>query len=84
MGNREKLLLKAINSPSNLRFEELCKLAEGYGWLLKRQKGTSHRLYENPSLKPEQGRRQNFQSDKGKAKEYQVKQLLEFIDDANT
>ncbi len=82
MTNCEKLLEKARNSPNNLRFAELCKLAECYGWKPKKPKGTSHRLYVNPSLKPEQGRRQNFQPDGKNAKEYQVKQLLESIEDA--
>jgi hypothetical protein len=85
MSNRQKLLEKARNSPNNLRFGELCKLAEYYGWIPKKQKGTSHKLYVNPALKPEQGRRQNFQADGKNAKEYQVRQLLEFIDEtANT
>ncbi len=82
MSKCEKLLEKAKNSPNNLRFEELLKLAECYGWIPKKRGGTSHRLYVNLSLKPEQGRRQNFQPDNGMAKEYQVKQVLEFIDDA--
>ena len=41
MGNRRKLLQKARNSPSNLRFTEICKLAEDYGWVFKTAKRLS-------------------------------------------
>jgi hypothetical protein len=79
MARCEKLLGKAKASPNNLRFDEICKLAECHGWIFKRQRG-SHTLYEHPGLTPEFGRRQNFQSDQGKAKEYQVLQLLSAIE----
>ncbi len=59
-----------------MRFSEICQLAECYGFELARQKG-SHRIYKKP------GRRElmNFQEDAGKAKEYQVKQLLAAIEE---
>ncbi|MGI8543352.1 MAG: type II toxin-antitoxin system HicA family toxin [Aridibacter sp.] len=79
MGNRQKLLKKANNSPSNLRFSEICKLAEDYGWEFKRQKG-SHCQFSNPTIKGETGSYMNFQEGKGGvAKESQVKQLLDAI-----
>jgi hypothetical protein len=82
MARCEKLLLKARNSPGNLRFEELCSLAECYGW--ERVGGSgSHRVYMNPSLGNSVGSMMNFQSAKGKAKPYQVKQLLDAIDGLN-
>lgn len=81
MGNRRKLLEKAKNSPSNLRFTEICKLAEDYGWVFRRQNGTSHRIYGNPALGAKIGNFMNFQEgDGGKAKESQVKQLLNAIE----
>lgn len=79
MNKCQKLLQKARRSPSSLRFDELCRLAECYGWVFVRQNG-SHRLYENVRLTPEEGRFMNFQSDNGKAKPYQVKQLLNAIE----
>ncbi len=79
MDKCQKLLQKARRSPQNLRFDELCRLAECYGWVLIRQSG-SHRLYENVRLAPEDRRMMNFQSDNGKAKPYQVKQLLTAIE----
>ena len=84
MAKCAKLLEKAKNSPNNVRFEELCRLAECYGWEFKSQGGTSHLLGFNPSLAPEQGRRMNFQDCKGKAKPNQVRQLLAAIDTLTT
>lgn len=75
----EKLYNLAKNSPKNLKFKDLCRLAECFGWIFKRQEG-SHRIYENPRLRPDQGRIMNFQDDKGKAKPYQVRQLLKAIE----
>lgn len=80
MSKCDKLLIKATNSPHNLKFEELCKLAECFGWEPKPQDKTSHRLYMHPRLSMEQGRRMNFQNIKGQAKAYQVRQLLTAID----
>ena len=80
MARCEKLLLKAQSSPNNFRFTDLCKLAECFGWKFKRQDRTSHRIYVNERLTPEQGRRMNFQDYKGKAMPYQVKQLLTGIE----
>ncbi len=82
MARCEKLLLKAINSPDNLRFEELCSLAVCFGW--ERVGGTgSHRVYMHPSLGRAVGSMMNFQSRKGKAKPYQVRQLLDMINGLN-
>jgi hypothetical protein len=80
MENREKLLSSAQASPGSLSFDQLCALAESYGFIFKRQRGTSHRIYGHPSLDPSQGGFMNFQSDKGKAKAYQVRQLLKAIE----
>lgn len=81
MSDRDKLLKKARQSPRNMRFGELCKLAECFGWEFKRQNGTSHRIYVHPELQPAHGRRMNFQEGRdGKAKDYQIAQLLDAID----
>lgn len=80
---KTKLLKKAKNTPANLSFNEVCLLAEQFGFVFKRQKG-SHRLYKHPKLEhPEIGKRMNFQPDErdpSKAKKYQINQLLSFID----
>jgi hypothetical protein len=80
MDKCDKLLQKARRSPSNLGFEEVCRLAECFGFVFKRQDGTSHRIYGHPKLSPSMGGFMNFQNDKGKAKAYQVRQLLRAIE----
>jgi len=45
MDKCDKLLEKARRSPNNLRFTELCQLAEFYGFTLQRQHG-SHHIYK--------------------------------------
>ena len=76
MGNRESLLRKAIAAPSSLSFSDLCSLAEAYGFELARTSG-SHRIYKRRGVM----KVMNFQSDGGKAKPYQVKQLLSELRD---
>ncbi len=79
MANCDKLLAKAGRSPHNFAFTDICELAECFGWQLRRQHG-SHLIYENVKLEVGQGRLQNFQNVKGKAKPYQVRQLLKAIE----
>jgi predicted RNA binding protein YcfA (HicA-like mRNA interferase family) len=77
----EKLLQKALNSPTNLSFNELCKLAEYHGFAFARQSG-SHRIY----VHEKNGDLMNFQPDKhdkGKAKIKQIDQLIRYLEDHN-
>ncbi len=72
-----ELLGKARLNPAGLRFADLCRLAECHGWRFARQKG-AHRLYVRLGAQ----RPMNFQvGDKGAAKAYQVRQLLNWIDE---
>ena len=80
MSKPGKLLQRAVNSPKNLKFENLCALAESYGWVFQRQCG-SHRIYLHPSLGNRVGSMMNFQPREGKAKPSQVKQLLDAIEE---
>jgi len=75
MGKHDKLLEKAINSPQNFRFAEAIKLAEGFGFQLARTSG-SHHILKRPGI-PEL---LNFQNIGGKAKAYQIKQMLELVE----
>lgn len=71
---KKRLFVKISKSQTNIKFSNLCDLAEFYGFVFDRQKG-SHRVYrhkKHPGI-------MNFQEVKGKAKPYQVKQLLNFI-----
>ncbi len=79
MGKKEKLLHKAKNSPSNFKFTELCLLAEKFGFKFRNQSG-SHKIYKHE----EYGKMMNFQpnkKDKSKAKQYQIEELIAFIED---
>ncbi len=81
MANCGKLLEKARNSPNNLRYEELLRLAECYGWVFERQDGTSHAIYVNESLSGQPGFMMNFQNRRGQAKPSQIRQLLDAIEE---
>ena len=72
--NPHKLLQKALASPVNLRFEEACALARAFGFHLSRVSG-SHHIFVHPSVRE----LQNLQDVRGKAKAYQVRQLLQLV-----
>ena len=79
MGRIDKLFKKAKNSPENLRFKELCFLAECVGFQFRHQAG-SHKIFKHPII----NKMLNFQPDKSdtsKAKKYQIKKLVEMIED---
>ena len=69
--NTRKLLTKALSSPANLRFEEACALARAFGFHLSRVNG-SHHIFARLGI----AELVNLQEIDGKAKPYQVKQLL--------
>jgi hypothetical protein len=69
--NPSKLPAKAIASPANLRFEEACAVAHAFGFHLSRI-NESHHIFARDNI-PEL---LNLQEVGGKAKPYQVKQLL--------
>jgi hypothetical protein len=73
-----KLLKKALSSPANLRFREACALARSFGFHLSRVRG-SHHIFAR------QGVREllNLQDVGGKAKPYQVRQLLDLVERYN-
>jgi predicted RNA binding protein YcfA (HicA-like mRNA interferase family) len=72
----DKLLERARNNPKEVRFSDAVKLAECYGFSQDRQRG-SHQWFEHPLLRDGL----NLQDRKGMAKEYQVKQLLDAINE---
>jgi hypothetical protein len=61
---------------TNIRFSELLKVCEEF-FGKPRQSGTSHTIFKTPWLGDP---RVNIQNDKGKAKAYQVRQVLLAID----
>ncbi len=79
MSRAMKLYQRLKGSSRNVSFEDLCRLAVYAGFELVRESG-SHRIYRHDSF-PE--KLMNFQSVKGEAKPYQVKQLINFIEEEN-
>ena len=72
MASVDELLSKMKESPRGIRFRDLCKVCEHY-FGKPRISATSHRVYRTPlSGDP----RVNIQNSKGKAKAYQVRQVL--------
>lgn len=65
---KKRLLQKILAGMNNVRFQDLQKLVEAYGFKLDRING-SHHIYEHPDL-PEMV---NFQEIKGQAKPYQIR-----------
>jgi hypothetical protein len=76
MTTSKKTLEAMRRSPRNVRFSDLFKLCEElFG--APRQRGTSHAVFKTPWPGDP---RVNIQEDKGKAKAYQVRQVLLAID----
>ncbi len=72
---KRKLLLKLLSGSKNVRFSEAVAIAEAFGFRLDRVNG-SHHIFVHPEI-PEL---LNLQDLKGKAKPYQVKQLLQLAE----
>lgn len=72
----EDLLEQFRNNPKNVRFSELAWVCEQY-FGKPRQSGSSPMVFKTPW---EGDPRVNIQNEKGKAKAYQVKQVLKAIE----
>ena len=72
---KQKLLHKILSGSSNIRFAEVVACARAFGFELDRVDG-SHHIFIHPSV-PEL---LNLQDVKGKAKPYQIGQLLRLIE----
>lgn len=77
MASVERLLAGMRNNPKGVRFEDALKVAKSY-FGEPRISGSHHIFKTNWQGDP----RVNLQDDNGKAKAYQVKQLLGAIDKA--
>jgi len=72
MAKIDDILVQMKRNPKDVRFTDLCKVCENF-FGEPRKSGSSHRIYKTPW----QGDpRINIQNYKGKAKAYQVKQVL--------
>ena len=72
MAEIEDIITKMKNNPSDVRFSDLSKVCISY-FGRARQKEGSHHVYKTPWKGDP---RINIQNNKGKAKAYQVKQVL--------
>jgi len=76
--DKRKLLKRLLSGSKNIRFSEATVVAEAFAFKLDRISG-SHHIYIHQDV-PEL---LNLQNVKGKAKPYQVKQLLKIIERYN-
>jgi hypothetical protein len=67
-----KILDQMRREPANIRFADLMRVCREY-FGKPRQQGSSHAVFKTPWVGDP---RINIQSDKGKAKPYQVRQVL--------
>jgi hypothetical protein len=72
----DELIAEMKANPVNVRFADACKVADHF-FGEPTQKGTSHRVWKMPWVG---NPRVNMQDEKGKAKVYQVRQLLEAVE----
>ena len=76
MANLEKILEKMRTEPANVSFSDLKKVCTAY-FGKPRQDGSSHDIFKTPWPGDP---RVNIQNAKGKAKPYQVRQVLQAVD----
>lgn len=72
----QKIVESMRQEPANVRFADLVKVCETY-FGKPRQQGTSHAIFKTPWPGDP---RVNIQDAKGRAKPYQVRQVLKAID----
>lgn len=76
MARVEDIVALMRRNPKGIRFADACRVCDHY-FGQPRREGSSHRVYRTPW----QGDpRVNIQNAKGKAKAYQVKQILKAIE----
>jgi predicted RNA binding protein YcfA (HicA-like mRNA interferase family) len=76
--DKRKLLAKAVSGSKNIRFNEIVVLAKAFGFQLDRTSG-SHHIFTHPQV----AELLNLQPVKGKAKPYQIRQLLQLVEQYN-
>jgi predicted RNA binding protein YcfA (HicA-like mRNA interferase family) len=75
MGKKRKLLEKLLSGSRNVSFDDTAACARALGFRLDRVNG-SHHIFVHDGC----GVMLNLQDVKGKAKPYQIKQLLQIIE----
>lgn len=76
MASIDEILSQMRRNPKGIRFNDLARVCEHF-FGMPRQSGSSHKVFKTPW----QGDpRVNIQNSKGKAKPYQVRQVLQAIE----
>lgn len=75
MSNIADIIVAMRRNSKGIHFKDLCKVCDHY-FGKARQSGTSHRIYKTPWIGDP---RVNIQGSKGRAKSYQVQQVLAAI-----
>jgi hypothetical protein len=73
--NKRKLLRKILSSSKNVRFADMMKLAEAFGFRLARIEGSHHIMVHVDVPRP-----LNLQEVGGQAKPYQIRQFLKVVE----
>lgn len=76
----DDILAVMRRNPKDVSYHDLCQVCDFY-FGAARQSGSSHRIYKTPWPGDP---RVNIQNDKGKAKAYQVRQVLKAIERLET
>ncbi|MSQ11519.1 MAG: type II toxin-antitoxin system HicA family toxin [Dehalococcoidia bacterium] len=77
--NRRRLLRRLLTGAlQNVAFNDCIDLVEGFGFQLVRVRG-SHHIFLHPAVP----KLLNLQNEKGKAKPYQIRQLLRLVERYN-
>jgi predicted RNA binding protein YcfA (HicA-like mRNA interferase family) len=76
--NARKTLQKILSGSKNVRFEDVTRLAEGFGFRLARVSG-SHHIFTHTGI-PELV---NLQDVHGQAKPYQIRQFMKLVEKYN-
>jgi hypothetical protein len=74
----QRLLRRIITAPNNVRFEEMVRLVEAFGFRLIRTSG-SHHIFGRTGI----AEQLNLQRVNGRAKPYQIRQFLKIVERYN-
>ncbi len=73
---KRKILAKVLSGSKNIRFDEFVALLEGFGFIFQRTTGSHHIFAHSQIARPFP-----IQNVKGKAKPYQVDQLMKLVEE---
>ena len=75
MTTKRKTLQRILAESKNIRFSDMIRLVDGFGFRLSRTEG-SHHIFVHPDITE----LVNLQDVKGRAKPYQIRQFLKLVE----